>query len=883
MMNVLHHPSETQGISSSHQIGSHTPTLANSKRNKGEQTTKRQPAGPRQFDSLQNLLEQAGYKETRIFTPVHKKTPPSPPETSGSQAGAQSRTHSQKPQTIVVPIEEGSMATRSNASTSSSYTLTSDQQNGDENYVNNLKAIAATSSWFQSSWNAPKQNKKDSTLKKKQSEPAISSLRRRSSAWSLWFSGSNKSVEQADEGHILPVEHDSENVSPISVSETPLERPPLRHASSTKDLWQASLKHHRGKETGRRKILHKSRSVSAKSMNDVPSPRRQKMMRQQSYDGARVIAGVGVRAASLTNTTIDFVSSNSVFLRSGKRRTGLRQAFGEDANDDLESKEVQSLPSDESQHKSATKKEWRDSVSSLGDVEELPKEIEVPEMEVSIKEVSSPLNLFSTVATPLVSKDDAVALRNMGCLDFEAGRPDLITSSSDDIASTNRIRKMRSVDALEFALARMQSAERTFGNNTVQRTTIPESSSIESFTQEDFANATSTDFDIPQVFVEDQEDEPVPMRCTTPTLMITSPTGARPPQPLVLDGIEFEPRSVSPKASAQPINRPVPKRGGWKIIARAEPVDQQKQSIPTSDDCRGRAVESKKLNSDQIKRPIASRKGGLSRPRAIRPQGSQEHLQAPTLRKKAATKSCHNLGQSVRADIHKIRTATGKLSGSEQVRALQRSVQRRERNDVQCTDIIPSSPTEVDDDDPFSDFVALTKEIKSRSSSRSSRSIGGQTNSAQIDRSKMSPVPFNQKSRSPLGENQTEANSTSTDETIKMHSSASALGKSKPVAVPHVNHSTGGVGLACLVDLNQQPKKTLIAKVIQPKVRQSSLANYSKNNSTSVKSMNKISMDQQNTPLEMVGDENVNTLLDSPTARAGYRAIAKRRSTGNLR
>lgn len=878
MANMLRHPSEVQGVPSSHHFDAHTPSLSNSKRNKTEKIAKRQPGGSRQFDSLQNLLEQAGYKETRIFTPVHKKTPASPPQTSGSQAAAQ------RPQTIAIPIEEGSMPTKSNASTSSSRTLASDQQNGDEEYVNNLKAIAATSSWFQSSWNPSKQNKKDPVLKKKQSEPAIPSLQRRSSAWSLWFGGSGKSVEHSDE-QIASVEHESENASPAPVSEPPLERPPLRHASSTKDLWQASMKHHRGKETGGRKVLHKSRSVSGKSMNEAPSPRRQRMMRQQSYDGARVVAGVGVRAASITSSSIDFVSSNSVFMQSEKRRMGLRQAFGEDASEDLKSKEVKSSPADESQHKSPTKKECRDSVSSFGDVEELSKEIEVLETEVSLTKANAPLKLFSTVATPLMSKDDAVALRNIGCLEFEAGRPDLISGTSEDVSSTSRIRKMRSVDALEFALQRMQSAERTFGNSDVQRTTIPESSSIESFTQEDFANATTTDFDIPQAFAEaehaiDQDEETVPVRCLTPSLVITSPTGVRPPQPLILDGIEFEPRSVSPKAVVQAISRPVPRRGGWKIIARADSTenDQQKQAAPSSDDARGRAVESKELNGDQIRRPTASRRGGLSRPKAVRSQGSKEHLQAPNLRKKAATKSCHNLGQSVRSEIHKIRTATGKLSGSEQVRELQRSVQRRERVDVQCTEVIPSSPTEVDDDDPFSDFVALTKEIKSRSSSRSLRSVS-ESNSAQIDRSKMSPVPFNQKSRSPLGENRTETNSSSTDELLRMKKSSTfAHEKAKPTS-----HKTEGVGLACLVDLNQHPKKTLIAKVIQPKVRQSSLANYSKNNSTTSNNENKIIMDHHNSPYEMIGDENVNTLLDSPTARAGYRAIAKRRSTGNLR
>ncbi|PWN32883.1 uncharacterized protein FA14DRAFT_157579 [Meira miltonrushii] len=874
MTNVLHHPSEPQGISPSHQIATNTPKLSNSKRNKSDKIPKRQPGGSRQFDSLQNLLEQAGYKETRIFTPVHKKTPPSPPETSASQAGAQ------RPHTIAIPIEESSMPAESSASTSSSYTLASDQKDGDEEYVNNLKAIAATSSWFQSSWIPSKQNKKEPALKKKQSEPAIHSLQRRSSAWSLWFGGSGKGIEQADE-QVSPKERD---VSPAPVSEPPLERPPLRHASSTKDLWQASMKHHRGKETGGRKVLHKCRSVSAKSMNDAPSPRRKQMMRQQSYDGARVVAGVGVRAASITSSTIDFVSSNSVFMRSEPRRVSLRQAFGEDAGDDLKSKEVQSPPAVEPQYISPTKKENRDSVSSFGDVEELSKESEVQETVVTPTEANTPLNLFSTVATPLVSRDDAVAMRNIGCLDFEAGRPDLISSKSDDVSTANRIRKMRSVDALEFALQRMQSAERTFGNSGIQRTAIPESSSIESFTQEDFANATSTDFDIPHAFEEvgnaiEQDEEAVPVRCLTPSLMITSPTGARPPQPLVLDGIEFEPRSISPKAAVQTISRPVPRRGGWKIIARTDSSEneQPKQSVPASEDSRGRATESKELNGDQIRRPTASRRGGVSRPKAIRPHGSKEHLQAPTLRKKAATKSCHNLGQSVRSDIHKIRAATGKLSGSEQVRALQRSVQRRERADVQYTEVIPSSPTEVDDDDPFSDFVALTQEIKSRSSSRSLRSMS-ESHSAQIDRSKMSPVPFNQKSRSPLGENRSESNSSSSDEPLRMaKSSISTHEKAKPAS-----QITGGVGLACLVDLNQK-NKTLIAKVIQPKVRQSSLANLSKNNFTSSKNENKITMDQHNTSFGMIGDENVNTLLDSPTARAGYRAIAKRRSTGNLR
>lgn len=897
MADIIHHPSDTQEVLPFNQVIDHAPELTNIKRKKGERIIKVQPNGSRrQFDSLQSLLEQAGYKETRIFTPVHKKTSHSPSDSPGSQIASQAVVHSKKPETIAIPIEESNMVTTSNpsSSSSSSHTLMSDQKNQDEDYVNNLKAIAATSSWFQTSWNPSKSNKKDSDLKKKQSESALPNLQRRSSSWSLWFGRSNKSAEKVDE-QVQEVGQDCEiESSAITSDEGIAKNPPLRHASSTKDLWQASLKHHRGKEADGKRPIYKSRSMSAKTVNKVPSPRRQRMMRQQSYDGARVVAGVGVRAASFTtHTSIDFVSSNSVFMRSENRPTSLRQAYGDDAIDAFKSKEAQSSKINvESQHQSLTQKESRDSVSSLGDVEEIPKENTTPKKEVIQMRETTPFRCFSTVAPPIVSKNDAVAMRNVGCLNFEAGRPDLITSLNDDVTSSNRIRKMRSVDALELALARMQSAEQMFGNNSIiQRSTIPESSSVESFTQEDFANATSTDFDIPEAFVEDQfystvnqNDEGQPIRCLTPTLMITSPTGARPPQPLILDGVEFEPRSVSPKASVQSISRPVPKRGGWKIKARAESYDetQQRESILDSDSTRGRTVDSKELNGDRIKKPVANRKGGISRPKAVRSQGSQEHLQAPALRKRPATRSCHNLGASARSDIQNIRSSAGKLSGSQQIRALQRSVQRRECAEIQGTDIIPSSPTEVDDDDPFSDFVALTQEIKSRSSSRSSRSIGD-TDPAQIDRSKMSPVPFQKKIRSTLGENQSEINSSSTDEPLRMKKSSASI-NAKAKSNSNMGHATGnGVGLACLVDLNQQPKKSSISKQIQPTVRQSSLANYSKNNSSFVKTQKKTKVEQHSSSLEMGGDENVNPLLDSPTARAGYRAIAKKRSTGHLR
>lgn len=617
------------------------------------------------------------------------------------------------------------------------------------------------------------------------------------------------------------------------------------------------------------------------------------LTRKQSYDGARLVTGVGVRAAERA-----LIAGGNVFVRKHERRISLRQAFEEDAED------VRELATPKG-NDGASRSDWRDSISSLADVQESRRHANsMPPQQVDASAVAgitptppateeSPgLQLFSTVAAPIVSRDDAVAMRNSACLQFDNSIGFASPPSSN---VSGRLRKMRSVDALELALARMQ-AKKEINSSSIQAT-IPESSSADSLTAEDFANARTTQMPSDRQEIESSlnaAQHELMQRCPTPTLVITSPTGIRPPQPLVLDGVEFEPHSVSPKGPMSSLARPVPKRNGWKIIVRKDPKSQESAVLDSTVQRRGRPEGSKALIDIDGERLRSGKRAGLSKPKVRRPESNGENLQTPSLRKRSSTKSCGNLGQAanraVRAEALILRSATGKLTGSEQIRALHRSVQQRDRSVLSgsAAQCVPRTPTEEDEDDPFNDFVALTQAGAGSVQKRGLRkTVDGGTI---IDRSNMSPVPFERSSnRSPLGENGSLMNAPSASEDVKDPGAKEA----KPGRT-YADERTkalvkkrSGVGLACLVDLDQQSAERL--KRVQLKTRTSSLSDHSRRQlgpqlnaanrktSHSPKSLLDDASKTTSGAAMHVNDENVN-LLDSPTARAGHRVLKRRSS-----
>lgn len=673
----------------------------------------RRRPGLREFDSLQDLLEQAGYKETRIFTPVAAKTPASPPQVSRESA------------TPVEPISPS-------------------------RDVEDLPEMPnrSSSAWFSTLWRAKDSgNHRRGALTRKQSEPVLSRKGRKAvqKNWlPFWDSSKGTSIKgHADEG--LTSEHSAPPPvpplpNPVCIA-APLSeaqpRPPLRHAPSTSQLWQGSMSHHRSR-------LAPSRSFPTR-MREEPSST---LARKESYDGARAVAGVGFGAAKTT-------SSDLIFKGRGKQRISLRQAFGQDAEEAVGRT-----------YNHTSRQEWKDSIGSLVDLQDSREEAIASEVKNCEQGKASPTtvpSLFSTAAMPILSRHDAVALRNVGCLDF---------AGMHDGHNPRDLRRMRSVDALELALARMERQQTIVSKApSTLHSTIPESFSADSLTNDDFANAATT---ATTLFTETQDPDEQPIRrSSTPRLVITSPTGMRSPQPLLLEGREFEPRSVSPEHFR--IVRPVANRQkGWKlsaVIGRADGVENAQ---------RGRAVSS--LDATIIPTNIPKRSSSRRR---SRPGKGREHvdggemsLPPPALKasRKRTSKSCNDLRKNALASIENAVPAAGKLSGSEQIRALRRDVSKRSamvaNEPSPCAAIIPPSPSEADEDDPFRDFVAVAKGAVSATARPSSSQI--------IDRAGMSPIPFDHLQRRPLSAS------------LRQPAGAKAT-------EPTLASKTSGVGLACLV------------------------------------------------------------------------------------
>jgi hypothetical protein len=503
----------------------------------------------------------------------------------------------------------------------------------------------------------------------------------------------------------------------------------------------------------------------------------------------------------------------------GERKISLRQAFVEQGN------ETTMLNEDANE-------------SELTITRESDEVLQEPQVSSAIAAAeNNPKLLFSTAAEPLLSTDDAVAMRNSACLDLVSA-DDMNILSHPSEQTTRGMRKMRSVDALQLALERMRVNASAVHQTNVQAT-IPESTSAESIRAEDFANARTTH----------EEDGASITRCPTPTLVITSPTGVRPPQPLILDGVEFEPWSVSPDAKRNSsLVRPTPQRTAWKLRRRPSSI----HSVTDGD-----ALPS------TVATPAVQVDGMGDGANAIK---TAERLKAPRLRKRSRSRSSGSLrdvGQTS-SQPNILASSIGTLSGSAQIRALQRDVLSRSQatsssrsRQTDRTSVSPSPPAPLPlalhgEDDPFTDFSTLHKNQRG---SKPASVLGGR---ASIDRSKMSPVPFERQSRSPspLGENRSLVNASRAAALQFSHTMNGSQDKNKAgKAVGKVHrplpYKKSGVGLACLVDLGQH--------------RNGQHASASDR--------------QKNTQALADNDENAFPPLDSPTTTAAVKRLRRKHST----
>jgi hypothetical protein len=709
--------------------------------------------GLQEFDSLQDLLEQAGYKETRIYTPVANKMSASSPPQMNREIASPTRRVSTSNCILETQVRKGEPNT----------------------------------SWFSTLWNASdgKSNgSQEKSLRRKQSEPSLSKKGRKGvqKSWTGFWDVRRKEQGE-DENSIPPVPPLPQHSSSSSEGSTSKQsQPQLRQTPSTNNLWQGSIDHHRSRLASSRSIPARLRDHKGKTL-----------MRKESFDGARVVACVGFGAASTT-------TARDVFSKGGRASSmSLRQAFGQDEV------VVMKKEKDTNNYTSSSKLAPSDSVSSIVDLDNerpAPDAETTTEMEHAaapipkLKTISS-VSLFSTAASPLLSRQDAVALRNVGCLDF-AGMQE---GTSMTGKYSKNLRKMRSVDALQLALLKMEKQEQTGRNMSSQHhDTIPESSSLDSLTNEDFANATTTT----TLFSSDAHSERVPSasaatpsepirRSTTPRLVITSPTGMRSPQTLDLEGQEFEPRSISPQ-SIQKMIRPVAsRRSGWRIGAQSRKPKPQADSTEEESE-RGRKENTElaesRLPSNIPRRQSSKKKERTARNKehnstAIIPQGALSQLPVPAkVAKRRLSRSCSDLRGNILTQ--KEIGMTGKISGSEQIRALRRDVMNRNNGGMRQTtsqanenarQCFPPSTLSNNDDDPFNDLSSSQSKANKQAShldwSANSSYVPSQASQASQRRPLTSTQQYN-------------AQQHSTDPTVAL---------TKTLA-----RKPSGVGLACLVE-----------------------------------------------------------------------------------
>lgn len=913
---------------------------------KGWESSARYP-GLDQFDSLQELLEQAGYKETRIFTPKGAAQQ-GPQARQTSSGGDDYSAETFDPKTTAAPQSRAQRV----VPRSSDIRQNPDSKGMTQAEVQHAKDAALNSSWFAVPWQQPAKTRasreptdvaasvapsslpsasadaRAPALRKKQSMPAMSrkmSLPRLTSWASLWRAAPSETPEADHESTAdvetagqLPDLQPSMAISDVSgPNDAAPKQSMLRHAPSTQHLWQASMKHHRATT---QRSLGKSRSFPAKLRSDESSSAKQ----QAVFDGAKVAAAVGMGKS-------DDVPDGLFLRQSRSRRVSLREAFESDARE----KAKRSRAPEQVGGSSSSRHGHDDSICSISDVKRADDEHitpqDSPKVEKSTEVNSEPPQsqsspkrspfLFSSAASPITSRDDAVAMRNGACLDF--ARVSGPTSPPEQPqqaarAESGGIRKMRSVDALEYALSRMQAAKETSQSTSQRIEGIPESSSADSLAQEDFLNAKTT-----AVGLEGLEEGSLVClqapaagagdeigRAPTPTLVITSPTGARPPQPLVLDGVEFEPRSVSPHANGSTtVYRPIAKRKGWKVSTfgvtpetEGESSERGRRQGGGSQPLRPRSVSRRRKAKIASEEPTKDAEGRLTNPSSKRASNSKSR---ESRRNAAATSPSASDASQIPLDGKDFRALVGKSTYSDDVRSLQKSVMQRGRCQPFAS---PRSVSLEDDDDPFNDFIAIAQKAEAPSNNFSHQEAISAA--AYIDRRSTSPVPFQRPTLSPLGESKKLNNfstAASTDGDAEKPLSKKVPAHPEPLrARKNITKKGSGIGLACLIDvdatrpaaasaMSQQPK-TLSPRSSRRVLAQGNMRRQGGHEaSESTASMSSKSSDEAHSfglgakakcasPTALVhctdsDSENRNPhLSDSPTVRAGQRLLKKRSS-----
>ncbi|KAN0065726.1 hypothetical protein ACQY0O_000856 [Thecaphora frezii] len=496
-------------------------------------------SGTSQFDSLQDLLERAGYKETRVITPdrqtsikmaaraqrepssnhggllPYRQTPP-PSEAAASLRQAIQRTFSDE-------RKPAPAATRQLRNTKSSGWLfgafwTADAAASTRSSVPLLPSIHITPSndADQDGQTHPGQSTAatDYVSDERAFAMPVSSPGKRSSPAAS--RSSSETVSAGSPSNTTPspkrprarVELAGQGYSRPSLSRT------ARKSASKIQLWQGSLAY--------------------RSTHSQTAPVRTK-------DSHQFNATEGLETAEAAESFTHMCNA----ARKGKKRTGLAEAFAESPSKPRPASSGGSEASPETQRRWRNERfAWQESLQGLNSFSNPKPEMVSEELstvaiavtvacEVEVAVDDATLSeLLAGPAPPILSMNPAVALRNESCL-----RP-------------SYLRRMQSVDVLNKALS---DCERRQKGQVIAQTPTGEGDRV----------------------LKGQGATPRPASLTLakppppPTLMISSPSGIHSPKVLELDGTEFEPRSWSPLKGQTLVSsrRVVKRKSGQRLNA----------------------------------------------------------------------------------------------------------------------------------------------------------------------------------------------------------------------------------------------------------------------------------------------------------------------------
>ena len=456
---------------------------------------KRRPSGPH-FDSLQDLLERAGYKETRVITPNPKmmlamadkhatdfeiNPSPSPSEKQQSQqqsssvwswiSSASPRTERSPPlsssATDFVPASWfASLTAWKSPSTTPTLRCVSNPMDAVE-YAQTAASEQRTAVPVAIAGPSRTLRRVKTSISDRPAQMKGGSSEAMNALPSIILTCASGSQQRS----VSPSEQDREQLQAAGTNNQPV----LRKTRSKNDLWTATLA---------------LRSVKSLPKLAITAEERAKSLPSRSV----VTVGLGEMEVS------------SRFKGAGnkaKNRKSLREAFAEVEKTDHGPNEKKKANIDDV----ASPEDWRKSLLSLSREEAMTAADSSPQRLSKSDPIQAPSLLISAPAEPVLSSDAAVALRNGGCL-----RP-------------MHLRKARSIEVLRAALSGKPSEHNR--SPSLNKTAVSRSGSG-SLSPSSSAGSIKA---------------PV---IVAPVLTISSPSGVRSPQALTLEGQDFEARSYPP-------------------------------------------------------------------------------------------------------------------------------------------------------------------------------------------------------------------------------------------------------------------------------------------------------------------------------------------------